>query len=155
MTELLKLKPLHSAVAREMAVGLKLGEICKARGLNYTSWQQITSSELFKNEIQRLEKEIEDQFIDDHCSDPVLLRLKTASLSAAERLALEVDNTDSELGGKAATRIAASQAVLKITGYEKQEAKNVIVLNLSESKLNSILQVPDLEPQPERILGNA
>lgn len=154
MTELMKLKPLHSAVARELALGLRLIDICQARGLNYSSWQQITSSELFKLEVKRLVEEIEDEVIDNHVNDPVLARLKVASYKAADRLASEVDNFEEETGAKAATRITASQAILKITGYEKMEAKNVIVLNLSENKLNSILDVPELVPQPLNVVGN-
>ena len=151
--ELQKLKPVHQAVARDLAMGIRLTDICSNRGLNYSSWGAIVSSELFKFEVKRLQQEIEDQIIDNHVNDPVRARLAAASHSAAERLIEEVNNFDPDSGAKSATRISAATTLLEINGYKKQEQKNVIVLNLSESKLNSISGLEQLQPQAESITG--
>lgn len=152
MPEIPRLKPIHSIVARDLALGLSLVDICRNRGLNYNSWNQQTSSELFKQEVLRIQHEIEDAMIEDHVNDPTLATLRSATLSAAQRLKTEIDNLED---GKPSTRISAAQATLELTGYKKQEAKNVIVLNLSEAKLRSIQEASPLEAQPECILGTA
>jgi hypothetical protein len=148
--EIQNLKPIHSVVARELALGIPLRDICKSRNLVYESWTQITTSSLFRSEIARIQREIENDVIDHHVNDPVRLRLQNAGIAAADRMISEIDNFDD---GKAATRISAAVSTLEILGYKKQEQKNVIVLNLSAAKLDTITGLGDLTPQPETIKG--
>lgn len=152
MKELQRLKPLHAIVARELALGASLLDICNARGLNFSSWRQVVTSELMKQEIVRIQEQVEREVIDEHITDPVAIRIKNAALPAANRLVTEIDNIED---GKPQTRISAATSILEMGGYKQQEQKNVIVLNIGESKLNSLMSLSPLLPQPESIKGTA
>lgn len=136
------LREVHRAVARELAVGLTLEEICKAKALNITSWRQITTSPLFREEIKRIRNQIEDAIVDDHVDDPARLRLINSRNRAAEVLREELDNHEREAeGATAATRIKAANSILEATGDKDQgqDKGNVVILNLAESVLNKAM----------------
>lgn len=148
--ELVNLKPVHKAVARDIALGLRLTDICKSRGLNFGTWNNVACGELFKSEVARMQQEIEDAVIDDVITDPVAKRLKTASTRAAEVLVEELDNHEKEDGASSSTRQNAATAILDRTGYTKKEVtpQSVVVLNLSPDLLKN-MTTGTIPKQPE------
>lgn len=147
-----KLKPLHKVVAREMAMGASLRDICDNRGLNISTWRQITTCALFLQEVERVGREIENEDIDDFVRDPVRLKLKNARFQAASRLVEEIDNFDKEnTGASANTRLIAAKTVLEASGDLKaQETGPTVVINLQESVLKQVMgESKPLPPAPK------
>jgi hypothetical protein len=140
-----KLKPVYTIVAREVALGLDLRDICEARKLNLESMRRVTRGELFKAEVARLQGIIEEEMVTSAIEDPVLSKLKALSYNAVGRLADEMDNYDEETGASAATRLSASKAILDKAGYsgkkDENEGNKVIILSLSQEKLKSVKSV--------------
>jgi hypothetical protein len=67
-----------------------------------------------------------------------------------------VDNVDAESGASANSRITAAKAVLAATGLgEEREDSKVIVLSLSQAKLDKVFSSPSKEPseQPSSVVG--
>ena len=148
----------HRICARYLACGIALEEICSEFGWNLTTWRQIVNSPLFKQELNRLSKEIEDKIIEDSVRDPVLLRLRTASLSAAKLLESEVRNFDSKIGATASSRIKAAAEILDRTGYnhpEKVEEASIIHIHLGQEQLNSIRNKKVIDIQPDQLIEHA
>ena len=146
---LAKLSNVHSAVARELAVGIPLDKICETRGLLLSSWRNITGAPLFRAKVKELQVEIEDQMIDDHCSDPTLLTLRNESLASAKLLIEERDNYDKEDSGATSnTRIKAAGMILELNGYgRKEEAPGTtVVINLSPDKLTALKEAQGSKP---------
>jgi len=139
------MKPIYSIVAREMALGISLSDICKARGLNLESLQRVARGDLFQQEVKRVQGEIEQQIIEKAVEDPVLQKLQALSYRAVTTLSDEMDNYDPELGGSATTRISAADKILNKAGYSGKkdgaDSASVIILSLSEAKLNSVKAV--------------
>ena len=136
-----KLKPLHKTVARELAMGASLRDICEARGLKVSTWRQISTCALFQQEMERVYREIEDEEIDEFVRDPARIELKNARIRAARRVSQEIDNFDKEnTGATANTRIAASKLVLEAGGdLRAEEATPTVVINLQESVLKTVM----------------
>ena len=65
------MKPIYTIVAREIALGLDLADICTARSLNYESMKRVARGDLFKEEVRRVQGEIEQQLVEDAVADPV------------------------------------------------------------------------------------
>jgi len=139
------LKPVYSMVAREMALGLSLVDICKARGLPLDSLQRVARGDLFKEEVKRCQALIDQELLEHASNDPILLKLKVLSDKAVDTLGVELDNYDPECGASSTSRISASKAVLDRAGYgskrEDEKAAQVIILSLSETKLNAVKDV--------------
>lgn len=141
--ELQKVKPIHSAVARELAMGISLGEICKYRNLNLDSWRVITQASLFKSEVERIRQQIENEAIDQHINDPVRARLQMKANDAVEVLGDELHNMDKETGGSAPSRISAANSILDRLGYgrrDKDEMPN-ITINISQDKASKLQEL--------------
>ena len=140
-----KLKPIYNIVAREVALGIDLRDICEARKLNLESIQRVSRGELFKAEVNRLQAVIEDEMVTQAVEDPVLAKLRALSYNAVGRMADEMDNYDSETGASAATRLSASKGILDKAGYAGKKDENdgakVIILSLSAAKLKSVKSV--------------
>jgi hypothetical protein len=140
-----KLKPVYTIIAREMALGLDLRDICDARKLNYDSIVRVSRGELFKAEVTRLQAVIEDEMVTTALEDPVLAKLKLLSYNAVGRMSDEMDNYDPETGASAATRLSASKAILDKAGYSGKRDDNdgakVIILSLSTEKLKAVKTV--------------
>ena len=154
MQELKNLNTKHRAVARYLALGLSLKEVCEQFNLNLDTWRQVTSTPLFKHEQERIMEELEDRVLEDAVKDPVLAKLKTAALRSVERLISEVDNA--EEGASATSRIKAAESILDRCGYnhrEKETGVSAIFIPLSQDKLDSILGKAPLSPQPQNIQG--
>lgn len=137
-----KLKPLHKVVARELAMGIPLRDICEARGLNKATWSQITNCELFLQEVQRIQAQVEDEEIDDFVRDPVRLKLRTARMVAANRLVEEVDNFDKEeTGATSQSRLTAAKTILEVNGDLKshEDKAPTLIIQLAESVLNTVM----------------
>ena len=139
------LKPIYSIVAREIALGLSLQDISIARGLKLESIQRIARGDLFKEEVKKCLGMIDQELIEHAATDPILLRLKSLSSKAVTSLADEMENYDPEIGASSASRISASKAILDRAGYsqkrEDEKAAQVIILSLSEAKLNAVKSV--------------
>ena len=139
------LKPIYSIVARELALGISLPDICSARGLPLESVQRVVRGDLFKAELGRCQERIEQEMVEHAATDPVLLKLKALSGKAVDALGDEVDNFDPKCGASSASRISASKAILDRAGYaqkrEDEKAAQVIILSLSEAKLNAVKRV--------------
>lgn len=156
MQELKNLNTKHRAVARYLALGLSLKEVCEQFNLNLDTWRQVTSTPLFKHEQERIMEELEDRVLEDAVKDPVLAKLKTSALKAVERLISEIDNGDKESGASATSRIKAAESILDRCGYnhrEKETGVSAIFIPLSQDKLDSILGKAPLLPQPQNIQG--
>ena len=138
------LKPIYKMVAREMALGIDLTDICEARGLVLASMQRVCRGELFKVEIAKIQESIDQEIINKAAEDPVLAKLQGLSYRAVGVLGDEMDNYDQEAGGTATTRISASKAVLDKAGYSGKGGEGeskVIILSLSEAKLAAVKKV--------------
>ncbi len=138
--ELQKLNGVHSSVARDLAVGLKLIDICKYKNLNYDSWLVITQAALFRSEVERIKQEIENEFIDQHINDPVRARLQSKSVEAVEVLGEELGNHEKEEGATANTRISAANSILDRVGYGRKDKDELpsIVINISSEKASKL-----------------
>jgi hypothetical protein len=130
------LSPIHRMVARELALGFDLGEICRVRKLDIEAWRRMTNSKMFKIEVARLADAIEEQLIQEAGEDPAFQKLRAARLAAADTLIEETRNYDPESGASAATRISASKDVLDRAGITKKQEANApaIVINISGGK---------------------
>ena len=152
---LAKLKDIHRIVARYLAMGYDLEQICNAHGLNLTSWKQITTAPLFIEAKNRIHVELEDSHIDEHINDPVQMQLKMARRKATDRIIEEVDNFDKENeGATSSTRLKAAEDILHMTGDFKEEGQRgaAVVINLAESVLNNVLSVSEL---PKKAAGKS
>jgi len=153
---MVKLNNTHRAVARYIALGLQLSEVCNHLGLNYESWRQTVNQPLFKEEVKRIQSEIENRMIEDAVTDPVVARLKMSAVKASELLVAELSNHEREDGASATSRIKAATEILNRAGYsdnQQVEGQNIIFLELSPEKL-SALQPKKIEKQPDKIKGN-
>jgi len=155
MHQLLELKSRHRAVARYMAIGCDLKTICDNYGLNYSSWLQITQAPLFREEVKRIELEIENRLVEESVTDRNILRMKLASTRAVARLEAEMDNIDADSGASAATRIKAATSILDRVGYSGKEdtgpSQNVVVFEFSKEKLEAVKSKSQVGVQPEAV----
>jgi hypothetical protein len=150
------LKNLHRVVARELALGLTIEEICEARNLDLSSWKRIISKPIFQNALQDLHKEIDNQLIEDSKDDPVLSFMRSKALKAAQRLSEEMDNFDNAQGASSTTRITASKSLLDRIGYnsrDPEQAQNVVKIELSADKINFAKTKISSLPQETTILS--
>ena len=141
------LAPIYNIVAREVALGIPLVDICDARGLKLATVQKVARGDLFQENVRRFQAEIDQEIIQDAVSDPVLAKLRALSYRAVGTLAEEMESFDKENGASAATRISASKEVLNRAGYAgKSEGEGVskVILLLSESKLDAIKQATEI-----------
>ena len=137
-----KLKPIYSIVAREMALGIDLRDICEARKLDLANTQRVARGDIFKAEVTRLQAVIETEIVQSAVEDPVLAKLKGLSYRAVGVLGDEMENYDDEAGASASTRISAGKAILEKAGYtgrsEGDDIGKVIILSLSQEKLDAV-----------------
>ena len=145
-----ELKEKHRVVARNLAIGIDLKEICRNFNLNYDSWKQIVGQELFQEELRRISVEVEDKFIEGLPEDPVFLKLRLAADKAANRLGEEVDNFEL---GTADSRIRAANSILDRIGYYKKDTPQVpsIQIIVSSEKAEVIAGEIKKEVQPDNI----
>jgi hypothetical protein len=149
-----ELKTQHRAVARYLAFGVSLREICEQFNLNHSTWVQVVSTPLFKHEQQRIESELEDRLIDDEVKDPVLAKLKMATVKAVTRLVEEIDNCQE--GASASTRIKAAESILDRCGYshkEKETTMNTVFVPIQQEKIDAIFKKMAITPQADSIQG--
>lgn len=140
--EVKKLKPSIVLVARLMALGRNVEDICETYKMDYQATLRQTQSTLFKTKLQELSSEIEAKLIEEAGSDPIMLELQSHGLKAAQRLGKEVNNMEEELGAAANSRIKASNDILKRLGYSEESKQNTnpvnIVLNFNPETINRI-----------------
>lgn len=145
----------HRTVARYLALGISIQEICQMYGLSLSAWKQIVGTPLFKQEIARIQEKLEDRLVEDSVSDPVLLKLKVAAGKAADRLVSELDSVGED--SNSSSRIKAATSILDRLGYgdkkEEKKTDSMIFVALSSSKLASILGKTELAVQPASIQG--
>jgi len=149
-----ELKTQHRAVARYLALGISLRDICAQFNLNHSTWSQVVITPLFKHEQLRIEAELEDKILDDEVKDPILARLKTATIKAVTRLVEEVDNCQE--GSSASTRIKAAESILDRCGYshkEKETTLNTVFVPISQEKIDAIFAKTPLLTQPDSVQG--
>jgi hypothetical protein len=146
----------HKAIARYLAMGADLRDVCRTYSLNYESWINITRSPLFKEEVARLERELEERMLQEISEDPVMQQLKVSALKAARTLDSELENYEKELGANASTRISASKTVLESAGYKKQEngAKSPsVIINLGNFQSELLKRATIVPEMPDRLVG--
>lgn len=153
------LQPIFQILAREMALGFSLEDICLARDIPLDSAQKVARGSLFKAEVARISAAIEQEVIETAGADPVIQKLKGLALHAVDTLSSELTNYDSEMGGSAATRLQASKAILDRSGYNGQVADNgpsKIILMISEDKLATLRKASEvvLESVPDYVDGH-
>ena len=149
---------LFRSVAREVALGIPLHEICVARQLDHESWKRIASGTIFKTEVERISTKIEEQIVADEAEHPVLQKLKVAAVKAVETLVSEVTNYEKdEEGATATTRINASKTVLELAGFTKKEEQKIptVVINISSSKASSLSRPSEIVECPQNVIGVA
>ncbi|MCP3685959.1 MAG: hypothetical protein GY861_25210 [bacterium] len=151
------LKTVHHAVARYMAFGHLLPDICQMLGLNLTRWKEIVRSPLFQDRVSTLRAELDAAIMDDYVKDPVLAHLNTLKVKAVERLAIELDEVDSEDSSATSnTRLKAAFGILDRTGYRDKadtDSRDIIFISLSEDKLNAVQAAKgkEIPPQGEKV----
>lgn len=92
--------------------------------------------------------------LDDAVKDPVIAKIKLASLRAATRLIEEVDSSGED--SSSMSRIKAAESILDRCGYthkNEPQQNNVIFVSLSPDKLNSVLEKTEIKPQPSSVQG--
>ena len=156
MQEPKELNNKHRAVARYMALGLGLKEICDMFQLNHGTWQQITNTPLFKHEQERITSELEDRILEDAVKDPVIARIKAASLKAVNRLVEEIDAVGEESGATSSSRIKAAESILDRCGYNSKKEDHptgAVFIPVTQDKLDAIFSKAGILPQPQSIQG--
>ena len=136
-------------VARYLALGIPLAEVCTAHGLNPTSWRVIVSSPMFQTLLTEVNQEIDERVAEEAVGDPTLATLRVNSLKAAQTLAGLVDKGDSD-----SVKIKAADSILDRTGYGREHEKpapSVIFLELSAEKLAIVTNRFSFTRQPEHI----
>ena len=139
------IKTKHTLVARLLAMGHDLQDICTAYTLNYRTWQEIVREPLFATEVKRLQEKIEDRIIEDVANDPILAELNMGTLESAKQLRAEV-TFDGE-GSSSATRIRAANSLLDKCGYgvknkdEKPTQVNVILSDRMAKAIEDVVNV--------------
>jgi len=152
----LNIQSKHKAVARYLALGFPLSDICNALGLNKTTWSRTISEPIFQEELSRVQTELEDRILDDGVKDPVYAALKMGATKAVATLRAELENTNPEEGASASTRIKAANSILDRVGYNsaRQQAAVNITFQLSREKLELACGKPaPVAPQPDSIEG--
>jgi len=148
----MKIKTLHRAVARYLALGYPLEEVCSAFNLKLNTWRRIVRDSLFQQEVKRLEKEREDLELEASLTDPIIAQMKMNALRAVNRLIGEVDNFEEDLGANASTRIKAANSILDKLGYNKSivgSGSTLLIQELSRDKLDAVEKKYRLSPQPD------
>ncbi len=146
----------HKAVARYLALGFPLSDICDALGLNKATWARTVSEPIFREELSRIQMELEDRILDDGVKDPVYAALKIGAAKSVQTLLAEQANMNPEEGASASTRIKAANSILDRVGYNSapQQAAVNITFQLSREKLELACgKPPSIEPQPDSIEG--
>ena len=146
------LKPVHRTVARYLVSGISLPEICSDLGLNLDTWQQVTSSALFKQQLEQLHNSADDDVIEEVKNDPVLLTLKLKAKQAAERLIAEMSNMEDSANSM--SRIKAANSILDRLGYNSQPVTNqpqAIVITLTSEQADAIKKQKVLQEQPASV----
>lgn len=133
----------HRMVARELALGRRLKEVCEEMDLKLSTWQQIASKPLFKAEVQRIAQEIEKEMIQAAGEDPVRRFAKSKALPAVNLLAEEMTNDDPSQANSN-SRQNAAKALLSLGGYsasQPQTQVNLAAVNIaiSPAKLEAML----------------
>jgi len=144
----------HKAVARYLALGVSLSDICDQFGFNLTTWKQIVNAPIFKHEVERINGELEERILEDAVKDPVHLKLKMAATKAANRLIEEIDAAGED--SNASSRIRAAESILDRCGYNSKEtdkSQQVIFVGLTPDKLDAILTKKEITPQPQSVQG--
>ena len=143
-------------MARYLALGIPLRDICSTLGLNHASWSRTISEPIFQEELRRVEAELEDRVLDDASSDPTLVQLKNLTRKAVETLSVELENTDVEQGASASTRIKAANSILDRAGYSSLPTTPTVNISfqLSKEKLDLVTgKAASVSPQPDSIEG--
>lgn len=134
-----KLNPIASMVARSLALGLDYEDIAVQTGLSVDNIAKVARGNLVKKRMRELQKEIDQQLVEDAAASPVVQFLKGKSMKAAETLSHEAENFDKEeQGATASTRIKAATEILTLAGYKQQEEKSSVgaVIMISADKVN-------------------
>jgi len=150
------LKTKHRAVARYLALGIPLADVCENLGLSLESWRQIVSEPLFKQEVKRVEGELEEKMLENAVSDPVVAKMKMSALQAVSVLVSEMNNQEKEMGASSATRIRAADSLLDRVGYNTpsvQNGSNIIFLEMSTAKLDALRGKKGVAEQPDSVRG--
>jgi hypothetical protein len=140
MSNLVELKPKHKAVARLLALGVPLPDICSTYNLNYDTWTQTCRAPLFKAEVASIQDELTDRMIDETIKDPSVARLKTLSAKAITALESELENHNREDGATAASRIKAADSILDRAGYigKTEQLAPSVVIEISAGKMEFV-----------------
>ena len=131
-----RITPRHRALMRKMAGGMTLSDACYDMGFSISRASVIVNSPLFRDELDRMTKKINDDFTQaeaEKSGDPTRLVLSEGSEKAAKTLlgALDNDNT--------AARVNAAKDILDRTGYAKEDkGKMNVVVEPSQSLLDVI-----------------
>lgn len=144
----------HKAVARMLALGFELREVCEVYRLEYGRWKAVVEQALFQQEVARIQAELEQRMLDDTSSDPIMLELRQGARKAAARLVKEVDMTGED--ANAGSRIKAAVSLLDRLGYtakrEDQQA-SVVFVTITGDKLDAIMGTKQLGEQPATVQG--
>lgn len=144
----------HKAVARMLAMGFPLREICAVYRMELARWSSVVGQPLFQQEVARIQQELEQRMLDDASSDPIMLELRQGAQRAASRLVKEIDNAGED--SNASSRIKAATTLLDRLGYTSKkddQAQQVVFVSLTQDKVDAVMGKKVLAEQPESIQG--
>ena len=135
----LKLAPRHRALMRRLVGGAKLQDVCEDLGFTVVRASVIVNTPLFQEEMERMEKGIDREFVDaeaNKASDATRKVLYEASEKAARTL-------DGALNDESVqARVSAAKDILDRTGYAKEDKiKAEVLVEPSQSLLDVVARI--------------
>lgn len=130
----------HRALMRRLVSGMTLSQACDDLGYSLARASIIVNSPLFKEEKEKMAREVEAGFVDAEAgrltSDPTRLALENAKEKAARTL-------DGALSDQSGTvRVSAAKDILDRTGYGKEDKiKANVLMEPSQGLLDMLTRV--------------
>lgn len=143
----------YRMVARYLALGVPLEEVCQAHGLEFLRWRTIVSSQMFRAVLEEINGEIDQRVAEEAVNDPTLATLRLNARKAADTL-VEVMEGAAE-GVTASSRIKAADSILDRTGFarEKEAAPpQVVFLKISANQLALVMGGNLPKEQPSSVI---
>jgi uncharacterized protein YdbL (DUF1318 family) len=153
-----KLDPIAAMTARSLALGLDYEDIAVQTGLSVEDIAKVARGNLVKKRMREIQKEIDQQLVEDAAASPVVQYLKGKSMRMAETLVAEAENYNrEEQGATASTRIKAATEVLGLAGFQKQEEKKtqnaVIMISAEKVELGRDIIENNIKTMPDFVDG--
>lgn len=150
--------PIGSLVAYDIALGLSYGDIAVHHKLTLDEVHKIARGNLVQKKVREFTAEIGERVLGEVSADPVRNFLAGKGMVAAEVLVREVENTESETGASATTRINAAKEVLALGGRTAQKEVKApqMIINITADKVNRAAEIQEevLKNVPDFVDGS-